>query len=892
MKVFLYPVVLALVLVSSLRAEGQTPLALPVHLKLDNATLQEALDRLLTECGANITFSPDMLPGDTRYSRTFEGQPLNQVLDDLLANTGIGYSVVGRQIALFRRQPVRRSYSLSGFIEDRFTGEKLIGAAIFDPLTLKGTVSNSYGFFSLTLPEGPYRLVISYLGYAGATLFLDLAGHTRRDIQLDPDGRLSEIIVLDQGDSVRYAFDGGTRHLDLQTMRALPALGGEPDLIRHAALQPGVLTGTDGFGGLHVRGGNADQNLFLLDGVPVYNPTHAAGMFSIFNSQAIRSATMLKGGFPARYGGRLSSVFDVHTKDGNNQRLQGEAGLSLMAAKVALEGPIDPESSSFFLSARRSIFDPWLRGATRYVHQERGNSGMTDFHFYDLHGKLNFRSGNSHRFYVSLYHGQDQFHQEEFREVRFRDYNVRDNTQTDLDWGNTVASFRWNWILHPRWFLNTTVYTSSFTFGLLDFYEYARQEQGVTDRRFDLLSFSSRIQDTGARMEGEWHAGNGHTLRFGGGVVRHGFQPGVMALDENAIEAEVFVSNGRVRNLDSLPPIAIIQSLESEAYLESQWLISPEWSLNAGLYLNHFQVQDAAYTSLQPRAHLRWHPHRRFGMGFSYGHMAQNMHLLTNSGLGMPTDLWAPVTANVKPLQARQAEVEISISPAEGLSFELAAYRKDMANILGWRNEANFLVNGNILQGGVPSSYWESLVTSGEGESRGVECAVQAVFGPFRGGLAYSLARTEHRFETINNGQPFPFRYDRTHVLHLHQQWKVSDRLQVNLLWSYATGHPITIPQGRFEVHSPYYVAPGTDFTARNAWRMADYHRLDLTLQYGFQHRRWQHTLDLGVYNLYNRHNPQFIRVKENIYNPEQAELVQVALLPILPVLSYQLAFR
>lgn len=887
-----YPVIWALILFVAFRAEGQTPLSLPVHLNLENVGLPDALNRLLTESGANISFSPDILPEGLSYTRNFEGQPLSEVLDVLLANTGIGYSLVGRQVVLFRRQPEKRSFTLSGFIEDRFSGEKLIGAAIFDPLTLKGAVANSYGFFSLTLPEGPYQLHISYLGYRTGVLFIDLSSNTRRNVALDPDGQLSEVIVVDVSDSVRYAFDGGTRNLDLQTMRALPSLGGEPDLVRFAALQPGVLTGTDGFGGVHVRGGNADQNLFLLDGVPVYNPTHAAGMFSIFNHQAIRSATMLKGGFPARYGGRLSSVFDVHTKDGNNQCVQGEAGLSLMAAKVALEGPIDPESSSFFLSARRSIFDPWLRGATRYVHQERGNSGMTDFHFYDLHGKLNFRSGNSHRFFVSLYHGQDRFHQEESREVRFRDYSVRDNAQTDLDWGNTVASFRWNWILHPRWFLNTTVYTSSFTFGLLDFYEYAREEQGVRDRRFDLLSFSSRIQDTGVRTEGEWHAGSGHTLRFGGSVVRHGFQPGVMALDENAIEAEVFVSNGRVRNLDSLPPIEIINSLETDAYLESHWLMSPDWSLNAGLYVNHFQVQESAYLSLQPRAHLRWHPHRRFGMGLSYGHMAQNLHLLTNSGLGMPTDLWAPVTRNVKPLQARQLEVEMSFVPWEGLSVELAAYRKHMSNILGWRNEANFLVNGNILQGGVPNSYWESLVTSGEGESRGVECAVQAMFGRFTGGLAYSLARTEHRFDGINNGRPFPFRYDRTHVLHLHQQWKVSERFHVNVLWSYATGHPITTPQGRFEVHSPYYVAPGTVFTGRNAWRMADYHRLDLTLQYSFQQARWKHTLDLGIYNLYNRHNPQFIRVKENIYNPDQRELVQVALLPVLPVLSYQLAFR
>jgi hypothetical protein len=884
--------ILAIGLLIACSVSAQTPLTLPVHLVLEQSNLQEALDRLLSEIGAAISFSPDLLPSDRRYSRSFQGQPLSEVLDYLLEDSGLSYSLVGRQVVLFRISPERKPFTISGFIEDRFTGEKLIGAAVFDPISLRGAVSNHYGYYSLTLPEGIYQLRISYLGYRTEQLVLDLNRAIRRDIRLEADGMLSEVIVTSPSDSVRYAFDGRAQDLDLQAMRSLPALGGEPDLIRFAALQPGVLTGTDGFGGVHVRGGNADQNLFLLDGVPVYNPSHAAGMFSIFNSQAIRSARMYKGGFPARYGGRLSSVFDVHTKEGNNQRLQGEAGISLLSARIALEGPIDPETSSFFLSARRTLFDPWLRSATRYVHQERGNSGLTDFHFYDLHGKMNFRSGTNHRFYISLYHGQDQFHQEESRSVRFRDASLQDNAQSDLEWGNTVASFRWNWILHPNWFLNTTVYSSSFTFGLLDFYEFTREEQGIKDRRFDLLSFSSLIQDTGLRLEGEFHAGNGQTIRFGGGVVRHGFQPGVMALDENTIDADVFVSNGRVRNLDSLPRIAILRSLETECYLEDHWLFSPDWSLNAGLYFNHFLVQESAYLSLQPRAHLRWHPDRRFGIGFSYGHMAQNLHLLTNSGLGLPTDLWAPVTGNVRPLQARQMEVDMILRLHAAWTLELSAYHKAMNNILAWRDEANFLVNGNILQGGVPNSYWESLVTSGEGTARGLECALRFEGQRFQGGLAYSLARTEHRFSEINGGRSFPFRYDRTHTLHLHQQWKVNERLRLNMLWSYATGQPITIPVGRFEVHSPYYIAPGTEYSGRNAFRMADYHRLDITMQYTHQNLRWHHTLDLGVYNLYNRHNPQFIRVRENIYNPEQRDLVQVSLLPILPVLSYQLAFR
>ncbi|MBP6183426.1 MAG: TonB-dependent receptor [Saprospiraceae bacterium] len=870
----------------------QTVLTQPVKVVFQSVNLEQALLQLISESSLNISFSNDILPDNQLFSQSFNNEPASKVLDFLLAGTAIAYKVVGRQIVLYQIVPQPQFYTISGILEDRFTGERLIGANVYETISLRGTTTNAYGFYSLTLPEGAVKIVFSYLGYQQVSHPIRLEKDKKLDIFLESDGQLEEVIVLANTDSSYRSWQDEGQTLDLNQLRSLPALGGEPDLIRYTSLQPGVLSGTDGFGGVHVRGGNADQNLFLLDGVPVYSPTHAAGMLSIFDSPAIRSAQLHKGSFPARYGGRLSSVYDVRMKEGNNKQLQGEAAIGLVSAKVAVEGPIDPEVSSFFVSARRSIFDPWLRSMTKYINQERGNSGFTDFHFYDVNGKMNFKSGNDHRFYVSLYHGNDVFHQEEGRSVRIGNTSVSDHSQADLQWGNTISSFRWNWLLHPKWFINTTVYSSSFKFDLLDFYEFENDDGNIKDRTFDLLSFSSLIQDIGAKVEAEYHPGGNHKMRIGGGLVRHRFQPGVLALDEKTIDGDIFVMNGQVRNLDSLPEYGIIRSLEYDGYVEDQIMLSATWSANLGAYVNYFYVQNTGYFSVQPRLGLRYNPSSKVDFTMSYGHMTQNLHLLTNSGIGLPSDLWVPVTGNIRPQKSNQFEMALITKPIKGWEIELGLYLKKMTNLLAWKEGANFLVNGNILSGGIPSDYWESFVTSGSGLSRGLELSIRKTENRWTGGAHYSLAKTEHQFDAINGGQPFPFRYDRRHTVHLFQQIQIRQNLGFNILWTYGSGNPITLPIATYDSHSPYYISPGVVYSGRNEARLKDYHRLDFTFRYSFTQKRLNHTFDLGMFNVYNRLNPLFIRIKENIYNPAQRSLVEVSLLPILPVFSYQIRFQ
>lgn len=864
-----------------------------ISMTVEQGDLEQALFQLIQEARINLSFSNDLVAGITIKGNTYSTTPIRELLNELLKGSGLTYQVIEKQIILVRVVPPPKMFTISGTIEDRLTGEPMIASNVYLPFSLTGTSSNDYGFYSLTLPEGRHYLVYSYLGYQQVETTVLLQSNMTLDISMQADGQLEPVVVTAATDTVLMRSASPEQPLDLRMMNSLPSLGGEPDLVRFAALQPGIQTGTDGFGGVHVRGGNADQNLFLLDGVPVYSPSHAVGMLSIFDSPAIRSASVYKGGFPARYGGRLSSVFDIRMKEGNSKDFQAEAGLGLLSAKIALEGPIDKESSSFFLSARRTLVDPWVKSFTSYVNQEAGKTGFSDYAFYDLNGKMNFRSGNKHRFYVSLYTGNDSYHREEARAVKFSELEVNDKAQQDLLWGNTIASFRWNWLLHPQWFLNTTVHSSTFRFSLLDFYEYEERDADISSRQYDLVSFSSLIQDLSIKTVGEYHPSADHTIRFGASLVRHRFQPGVLGLDENSVDSDIFVSGGQVKNLDSLPAYPVIRSLEVDAYLEDQIQISPSWSANIGVYGNYFYVQETGYFSLQPRVFLLYQPTYEVGLHLSYSMMTQNLHLLTNSGLGLPTDLWVPVTENIRPLEAMQYEAGISVSLRSGWDIDLSAYTKNMRNLLGFKDGANFLVNGNVIQGGVVPDYWEAFVTSGTGHSEGLEFSLAKTTGILKGSVAYSLAATKRQFDEANQGNPFPFRYDRRHVLNLTGQWQINPGLSLSSVWTYASGNPITLPTQTFNGESPYYTGiPGTIYSDRNSYRMRDYHRLDLNLQYLYAQGRFTHLFQIGVYNLYNRKNPLFVRIRENIYNPQERQLVEVTLMPLMPILRYQISFK
>ena len=448
---------------------AQTILEQKVDFNAKDLPLKKALIQLSRQINTGITFNGNIIP-DKTISANFEGKEVEEVLAHFLAKTSIQYKLVESQLVLYK---VKRKqwYTISGYIKDGETGERLIAANIFDPKSQKGLASNEYGFFSITLPQGEQHLDFSFLGYATKSKKINLKKNTDLAINLKPSLTLKEVVVTSKGvNQDAFAIANQANNVPITEMSNLPALGGETDILRTISLLPGVQTGTGGFGGVNIRGGSADQNLILLDGVPVYNATHLGGLFSIFNSSAIKSAKLYKGNFPARFGGRLSSVLDVRTKEGNQRKLAGEASLGLIAWSGTIEGPIVKDKSSFFFSVRRSIFDVFLRPISRKVKERKGDTGTTGHTFLDLNGKVNFYLGKKDQLFLSVYHGNDNFSDSNQSIIDGLDFRTIAHRQ-DLDWGNTIGVLRWNHLFSDRLFANTTLNFSKFWFKSEELYD-------------------------------------------------------------------------------------------------------------------------------------------------------------------------------------------------------------------------------------------------------------------------------------------------------------------------------------------------------------------------------------------------------------------------------------
>ncbi len=869
---------------------AQSALDARVSIQVQNVSLERALLTLLDDQGVRLSFSNNIIP-DKQVTANFNQIRLGTVLDALLDNTELAYREVGSQVVLHQNpvQKTERKFTISGFVEDAGTGERLIAASVLDRRLGKGVETNEYGFFSLTLPEGEVRLSAYYLGYIPQEYAIKLNKDKKIVLSLSASLSLPEIEVV-----ARDTMIGGIRSgmsaniLNAEDVRSLPALGGEPDLIRAAYFLPGVQTGTDGIGGIHIRGGNPEHNLILIDGVPVYNALHAAGLFSVFNTDAIRSAQLIKGGFPARYGGRLSSVLDVHTKEGNLNRLSGQAEIGLLTARASLEGPIVPEKGSFFISARKSFLNWYIEPFSRNQKEERGEDGKTGYDFYDVNAKLNYTLTEKDKVYLSFYRGNDHFRNNGFRSDDFVYY---DQTWEDtvsfrfdqsygekLSWGNTVGALRWNHIWGNKLFSNTTLTFSRFAtdiaYDSADSLFFLNQERTLL-RRIDFGVYRSSIQDVGGKVDFDWLLSPSQTLRFGAGLTYHQFNPGILTYNE----ATEHLRDEDVQGNDP------INSEESFAYVEDNIVFGDKLSLNIGLHAARLAVQGKTYTSLQPRASAYWQMGRRLGWRASYGEMAQFVHLLsTNSSIGLPTDLWVPATADVPPQRAWQVasgfDYDFGI-----LQLNVEGYYKEMSNLLNFTEGAFFLND------------WQSNVTTGNGRAYGAELLLQKSHGKTTGWIAYTLAWADRRFERINFGERYPFRFDRRHDFKVVLQHAFNKWMRVSASWVFSSGFAYSLPLSEYDfpIVSGEPV-PVTDYGAKNSFRMPDYHRLDINAQVQFQTKNFWHGINVGFYNIYDRRNPLYFDLRTNITNDEgglreQKEFVQVWLLPFLPSVNYSIKF-
>lgn len=870
---------------SALSAQGI--LEQKVSIRLENSSLEEAFYQLSDVQGISFSFSNQLL-GDRKIDLQVEDQPLKEVLSLLLNGTDLGYHIIEEQVVIQKiASPV---FTLHGYVKDEASGEGLIYASVVDLYSGKGTETNAYGYFSLKLKEGPVALQVSYLGYTIYLMDFRLNQNQRLSIWLQP--LLTPLETVEVVDTLSDADPNHTsemRHamLPVQDIERLPTFGGESDLLRLTHLMPGVQTGTDGVGGLHVRGGDNGQNLILIDGAPLYNSSHGAGLFSIFNSHAIRSAQLIKGSFPARYGGRVSSILDVRTKEGNLSRFSTKGDLGLLSGRLSIEGPIVPNKSSFFISGRTSFIDWYLRPLTINLKRKQGEDGFIDYRFHDINVKANYSLGDKDKLYLSYYSGADHYtnsgesvdslHRISGSGERL-DYLAYYPYTEKTEWANQATSLRWHRLINDQLSAEFLAFYSSFNVQI----DYSTADslvdvsyQTLVRRSLEQTLYQSQITDAGIKADFDWAPIPNHYIRFGALASHHSYLPGALEYVED------------LEKKDDDPPLLQsnqVMSQEFGLYVEDDIQLD-KWRFNIGLRAAGFWVQQRNYVSLEPRLSAQRQLNKHLQLSTYWGKMTQFLHLLSNASLGLPTELWVPATRNIPPQRAWQSGLALDYIFSAQWGVGIETYYKRMENLLSYSEGIDYLAD------------WESNVTMGKGDAYGVELLLRKRKGALQGWLAYGLAKADRRFELLNNGTSFPYKYDRRHDLKVVAIYKASDWLDLSANWILSSGFALSLPRSQYELVLPDGSSIDVlDYGERNAFRMPIYHRLDVGAVFHFNTDEVSHQLHFGVFNLYNRQNPLYYNLKTSYVHDgnklkPQIGFVPVPLIPLLPSLRYSIKF-
>ncbi|MEM6378292.1 MAG: TonB-dependent receptor, partial [Bacteroidota bacterium] len=861
-----------------------------ITIQFAETTLENALFDLMDHEQVPLIFNNNLIPNKS-INASFNGYDLGDILDFLLDGTGLSYRVAYQSIFIEEdtSKPIVERY-VSGRVLDQESGESIIGATVYIPSLQQGTYTNEYGQFSLLLPEGEWQLFFSYIGYQEQQFSLNLEQDTTFSVEMPYSLLLDPITLWDtvKSKGLHTPIDWNLEKLDLKAINLLPRFGGEADIIRSTHLLPGVQSGPDGIGGIFVRGGNSGHNLITVDGVPVYNVNHAAGLLSIFNPDVIKTAKFLKGAYPARYEGRLASVLDIRTRDGNYNNFGGKLDIGLLSGRAMLEGPLTKgdQKSSFLIAGRVSLINQFLEPRIRSYKRTQGEDGSSTYNFYDFNAKINYQLSPKNSLYLSLYKGSDDF--DNFGEQRDNFNLVNPNTgltvpfrlfqeyQEEVSWGNDVVALRWNSEIKPNLFANTTL-----TYSALNLkFGYALQDSLLRTEPLQILNFGldagwyqSSIQDMAMKVDFDWHPGMNHYVRFGlkGGNIR--FQPGTLRYNAASLEN---AGNGFTQNRP-------IHSNEVSVYAENSQQIRPNLSVNYGVHLSSFFVGEEDYWLLQPRFSLFWQAGQRIAFNASARKTSQFLHLLGSSAIGLPTDLWVPSTDKIHPEEAIQFAVGTHLNLSAQFKLQVEAYHKQMSNLLSFSEGITFIDD------------WETNVAAGEGEAYGIDVSLQKTSGATTGWISYSYAFTNRTFDRINFGNTFPFKYDRRHDLKIAAIHSFSDRFNITANFLFGTGLAFSLPDQNFTFQLP---GSGSipinvlDFGSKNQYRFPYYHRLDLGANYRFSGRGLQYHLYAGLTNIYNRANPLYYRLSSEV-GIQNGQLTQfkrfvgVQLLPILPSVNF-----
>jgi hypothetical protein len=767
------------------------------------------------------------------------------------------YSCIFIYLLLFYSVSAQQQFTISGFVRDAKTGEELIGATILiKDIPGKGTATNAYGFYSITLPSGKYEVKSQYMGYEPVSEQILLNKSLKLDFALNESfQKLQEVVITsNKNDENVTKTQMGLQKIDTKGIQSIPVLFGEKDVLKTIQLLPGIKSAGEGSSGFNVRGGASDQNLILLDEATVYNASHLMGFFSVFNSDAIKDMSVYKGNEPAEYGGRESSVIDIKMKDGNDKKYCVNGGIGLISSRFSLEGPIVKEKGSFIVSARRTYADLFLKLA------QDTTLNQAILYFYDINTKANYRVNNKNRIFLSGYFGKDV---------------LGLGSAFGINWGNITGTLRWNHLFSDRLFSNTSLILSN--------YDYKINIDIGTE-----INIISRIQDYGLKQDFQLYLRSNNTLKFGFSSVYHKIIPGAISASENI----------------SMKSLTNKYAWENSLYISHLYNFSGKISFEYGLRLSAFCLlgpgsfysydkegitTDTAkyrsgqlvktYINIEPRITLNFVINPQSSVKASFARNVQDLHLLSNSTSGNPTDLWIPSSNNVKPEIADQ----ISLGYYRNFNdnkYELSieTYYKTLQNQIDYKNGAELNFNNNV----------ESQILFGVGRAYGLELFFKKKSGKFNGWISYTLSRTERKFDGINCGNYFPARQDRTHDISIVGIYDLSKRWTLSATWVYNTGNAVTFPTGKYEIDGKtmFY------YSDRNANRMPAYHRLDIGASWIKKKTdKFESSWTFSLYNAYGHDNPYTIKFRDCESDPTKTEAVQTTLFKFVPSFTYNFKF-
>jgi hypothetical protein len=776
------------------------------------------------------------------------------------------YFFTGLTILLSILNAHSQTATISGTLRDAETGETLIGANVYIVELTTGTSSNTYGFYSINVSKNKEMTIqFTYAGYQTIEKKINVSEDQKMDIELTAGEQLNEVVVsAESNKEIINNTQMSVTTLSAKEAKKLPALFGEVDILKTLQLKPGVQSGGEGTSGIFVRGGGPDQNLFILDEATVYNASHLFGFFSTFNSDAVKDVELYKGGFPAEYGGRLSSVIDVRLRDGNRKKLSGTGGIGLIASRLTLEGPIVRDKGSFILSGRRTYADLITNGINEAQANNPDFNPIPAYYFYDLNGKMNYDLGENDRLYLSGYLGRDFFR---FAGGGDFDFN--------FNWGNITTTARWNHVFTPKLFMNTT-----FTFSDYDY----TLSNAFGEFEFEL---GSGIRDRAGKVDFSYKPNNSHFIQFGVASTFHTFDVG--RVQAGSEDSTIAFSAGQS-----------FDAWDFAAYVADEWEVNDKIKLDFGLRFSGFYNDGQFYSGIEPRIASKFSLSDNVSLKASYARMYQYIHLVSNSGASLPTDVWYPSDNVVQPQSSDQLALGVNIALGENYILSNEIYYKWLYNQVDFKDNANLFVNDELNQEFV----------FGKGWTYGNEVYIEKTKGDLTGWIGYTLSYSWRQFDDILMGAQFPYRNDRRHDISIVAMYEINKRLTVTGSWVYSTGNAATVPIGYFVLQNPsgqnFQIVP--IFVERNSYRMPAYHRMDLGLVWILRKRKFlESDLTFSIYNTYYRRNPYLIFVDDNrqelleasgnttltLEDFEKLEFSaqQISLFPIIPSVTWNFKF-